>query len=165
METPSAGSRPFQDQSRNVPIALVLGGGSLLNQVGRELRTAVESQLAPFDVTSQQAALLLHAARQEASPNQLAPQLGTDTAGMTRLLDRLEDKGLVRRRRHPGDRRSIVIEVTDEGRAIIPRVAPVFGRVTGRLLAGFSEAEVRELTGMLQRMLENLTGTGVEALS
>lgn len=82
---------------------------------------------------------------------------------MTRLLDRLEDKGLVRRRRHPGDRRSIIIEVTDEGRAIVPRLAPVFGRVTGRLLAGFSEAEVRELTGMLQRMLENLTGA--EALS
>ncbi|GII58281.1 MarR family transcriptional regulator [Planotetraspora thailandica] len=141
-----------------VPFALVLGSGSLLNQVGRELRTAVETLLAPFDVTSQQAALLLHAARQEASPNQLAPQLGTDTAGMTRLLDRLEDKGLVRRRRHPDDRRSVVIEVTAAGKAIVPRLAPVFGKATAQLLAGFSEAEVRELTGMLQRMLGNLRG-------
>jgi hypothetical protein len=48
----------------NAPIGLVLGGGSLLHQVGRELATAVERQLAPYEVTAQQAALLLHAARQ-----------------------------------------------------------------------------------------------------
>ncbi|KAA9377419.1 MarR family transcriptional regulator [Microbispora cellulosiformans] len=139
-----------------VPIQLVLGGGSLLNQVGRELRTVVDGMLAPYDLTAQQAALLLSAARQETSPNRLAPELGTDTAGMTRLLDRLEAKGLVRRRRHPDDRRSVVVEVTGQGRALVPRLAPVFGRASARLLAGLSEEEVRLLTALLERMLRNL---------
>ncbi|MFF4772905.1 MarR family winged helix-turn-helix transcriptional regulator [Microtetraspora fusca] len=139
-----------------VPVELVLGGGSLINQVGRDLRTAVEGMLAPYGVTSQQAALLMRAARGESSPNRLASHLGTDTAGMTRLLDRLEAKGLVGRRRNPGDRRSIVVELTEEGRALVPRLAPVFGRASVRLLAGFSEEEVRGLAGMLRRMLENL---------
>jgi hypothetical protein len=80
-------------RGEDVPIRLVLGGGSLIHRVSRELRTALEAQLAPFGVTAQQAGLLLRSARQEISPNQLAPLLGTDTAGMTRLLDRLEDKG------------------------------------------------------------------------
>ena len=146
----------MEPRSQTVPLALVLGGGSLLQQVSRELRTAVDGELAPFDITAQQAALLLHAAREAAKPNQLAPLIGTDTAGMTRLLDRLEGKGLIERRRHPDDRRSIVVEVTEAGRAIVPHLPPVFGRVTSRLLYGFSAEEIRQLTGMLQRMLDNL---------
>jgi len=145
-----------------VPIGLVLGGGSLLNQVARELSTTLERQLAPLDVTAQQAALLLHAAREESSPNRLAAALGTDTAGMTRLLDRLEDKGLTTRRRHPGDRRSVIVELTGKGKALLPRLAPGFGRVTRQLLAGFSTEEIDELTGLLGRMLDNLAAKPAE---
>jgi DNA-binding MarR family transcriptional regulator len=144
----------------NVPFELVLGGGSLVQRVGRRLHVAVTAQLAPFDITAQQAAVLLHATRGQTSPNQLAPLIGTDTAGMTRLLDRLEDKGFIRRGRHLEDRRSIVIEVTEEGRAVAPLLAPVFGRVNTQMLDGFSEKEIRQLTRMLQRMLDNLDATG-----
>lgn len=140
----------------SAPFGLVLGGGSLVNQVGRELSTALERQLAGFDVTAQQAALLLHAGRRETRPSRLMSLLGTDTAGMTKLLDRLAAKGLIERRRHPTDRRAVVVELTDAGRALLPELPPVFGRVTGRLLAGFSAEEVSSLTTMLRRMLDNL---------
>lgn len=156
-------SRPVPDRQpphpkpgEGVPIGLVLGGGSLLHQVGRELGTALERQFAAFDITAQQAALLLQAGRQQGSPSKLMTLLGTDTAGMTRLLDRLEGKGLLQRRKHPDDRRSIIIELTEQGRALLPRLPPIFGRVTGQLLAGFSTDEVGQLTTMLQRMLDNL---------
>jgi len=139
------------------PIRLVLGGGSLLNQVARDLRTATEAQLAPFDLTAQQAALLLTAARTPASPRQLTELLGTDTAGITRLLDRLEAKGFVTRGDHPEDRRAKVIELTPAGRALVPSLPPVFGRVTKQLLAGFSAAEIEQLSALLQRMRHNLT--------
>ena len=142
--------------SESVPIDLLLGGGSLIHEVGRELNTAVERELAPFNITAQQAALLLWSARQETSPSQLVALLGTDTAGVTRLLDRVEAKGLIRRRNHPDDRRSIVIELTEAGRALVPRLPPIFGRVSIQLLAGFSEEEIHQLTTLLQRMLENL---------
>jgi DNA-binding MarR family transcriptional regulator len=145
-----------------VPVGLLLDSGRLVQQVARELSTALDRQLAPFDLTAQQAALLLRAARQETSPSQLKALLGTDTAGMTRLLDRLEAKGLLKRRRHPDDRRSIVIELTDATRALIPRVAPIFKRVNGQLLAGFTEPEVAQLTTTLQRMLDNLRGTATD---
>jgi DNA-binding MarR family transcriptional regulator len=141
----------------DAPLGLVLGGGSLLNQVGRELTTATERMLAPLGLTAQQAALLLHASRGEATgPSALKAALGTDTAGMTRLLDRLEDKGLLRRARHPSDRRAVVIELTDAGRALLPRIPPVFGQVSQRAFAGFTADEVGAMTGMLQRMLANL---------
>lgn len=139
-----------------IPIGLILGGGSLLNQVGRELSTVLERKLAPLGLTAQQAALLLHARREPSSPRELMSVLGTDTAGMTRLLDRLAAKGLLRRGKHPEDRRAIVIELTDEGRAIVPRLPPIFGRVTRQLLDGFSREEIDRLSSMLRRMLDNL---------
>ena len=137
-------------------MALVLGGGSLLSLVGRELTTALERKFAAYDVTAQQAALLLYAATGPISPNQLAMALGTDTAGMTRLLDRLVAQGLVQRTRHPDDRRSILVEVTAAGRTVLPHLPPVFGQVTRVLLGGFSAAEIEQLSGMLRRMLTNL---------
>ncbi|MFI5062583.1 MAG: MarR family winged helix-turn-helix transcriptional regulator [Streptosporangiales bacterium] len=141
---------------------LVLGGGSLLHQVARDLATALERQLAPFDITAQQAALLLHAARQQSSPSQLMTVLGTDTAGMTKLLDRLEAKGLIERRPNPGDRRSVLITLTKDGHALAPRLGPVFGRVTGQLFTGFSPDEIGVLTTMLQRMRGNLASSATE---
>lgn len=136
---------------------LVLGGGSLLVQVGRELNTETERRLAPLGLTAQQAALLLHASRGGGTPSELKSLLGTDTAGMTRLLDRLEAKGLLRRTRHPEDRRSIVIELTDEGQALVPSLPPVFGRISHQVFAGFSPEEVAQVTDMLRRILLNLT--------
>jgi DNA-binding MarR family transcriptional regulator len=42
------------------------------------------------------------------------------------------------------------------GRALLPRLPPIFGRVTGQLLAGFTAEEIDQLTAMLRRMLVNL---------
>jgi DNA-binding MarR family transcriptional regulator len=135
---------------------LVLGGGSLLNQVGRELTTAVERQLAPLGLTAQQAAVILHAAGEPITPRRLAELVGTDTAGMTRLLDRLADKDLIRRTRHPEDRRSLLVELTDAGRALVPHLPPVFGRVINQLFTGFTQAEITQVTTLLERMHTNL---------
>lgn len=136
--------------------ALILGAGSLLHQVARDLATALDRQLAPLGVTAQQAALLLHASRQQYSPSQLMSLLGTDTAGMTKLADRLEAKHLIERHPNPQDRRSVLIALTPDGQALAPRLAPVFGRVTRQLFNGFSSSEVSALTTTLERMRGNI---------
>jgi DNA-binding MarR family transcriptional regulator len=137
----------------------VLGAGSLLHRVARDLATALDRQLTPFGITAQQAALLLHASRLQSSPSQLMTALGTDTAGMTKLTDRLEAKGLIERHRNPQDRRSILIALTEDGQALVPRLGPVFGRVTRQLFNGFSTHEIGILTTTLERMRGNLATT------
>ena len=134
----------------------VLSGASLLHQLARDVTTTLDRRLAPLGVTTQQAALLHNAASGGASARQLAAAVGTDTAGMTKLLDRLEGKGLIERRPHPDDRRSVVIEPTERGLALVPELAPVFGAVARQLFDGFSDAEVANLTSSLRRMGENL---------
>jgi len=139
--------------------ALVLSAGSLLHQAARDLATALDRQFAPFGVTAQQAALLRRASRQQYSPSQLMGLLGTDTAGMTKLADRLEAKHLIERHPNPEDRRSVLIALTSDGQALVPQLGPVFGRVTRQLFNGFSPDEIGVLTTMLERMRGNLAAT------
>ncbi len=91
----------------------------------------------------------------EPNPIQMADRLGTDTAGMTRLIDRLESKGLVFRKTSPDDRRSIVIALGPKSRHVLPRLFPAFRQVESGLLDGFDEREVSALNGMLRRLLKN----------
>lgn len=134
----------------------VLSGGSLLHQLVRDMTTRLDRRFSSFELTTQQAALLVTAGSGRSSPRQLAEAIGTDTAGMTKLLDRLEGKGLVTRRPNPADRRSVLVEPTELGIALVPKLAPVFGEVAKQLFLGFSDREIAQFTSLLQRMRENL---------
>jgi DNA-binding MarR family transcriptional regulator len=82
---------------------------------------------------------------------------------MTRMLDRLEAKGLIRRSRSAHDRRLMILELTDEGRAAYPKMREISMMVANRLLRGFTKSEARQLEGMLARMLENAQGVPARA--
>ena len=75
---------------------------------------------------------------------------------MTRMIDRLEAKGLVNRRRCPEDRRLMKLELTEAGLAALPKLRACSVRVLNRLLQGFSLAEARQLEGFMVRMLQNV---------
>lgn len=120
------------------------------------MTTTLDRRFSAFGLTTQQAALLLTSCSGQSSPRQIAEAIGTDTAGMTRLLDRLEGKGLARRRPNPADRRSVLVEPTELGLALVPKLAPVFGEVAKQLFEGFSGVEITQFTSSLRRMRENL---------
>jgi DNA-binding MarR family transcriptional regulator len=129
---------------------------ALVFHLGRELRTALDRRLTSHGLTSQQAALLLLSRLlREPNPNKMAERLGTDTAGMTRLIDRLEKKGLIFRKTSPEDRRSIVIVLGPKSKHMLPRLIPEFRDVEDSVLDGFSKHEVGQLTSMLRRLLKN----------
>jgi len=86
---------------------------------------------------------------------ELARECQLDTGAMTRLLDRLEAKGLCRRVRSLSDRRVVNIELTDEGRAAAEAVPHFLARVQNDFLAGFSPEEWEQLKSYLRRILDN----------
>jgi len=129
---------------------------SLVFRLGRELRTALDRRLLGHGITSQQAALLLLSRRlKEPSPIKMAARLGTDTAGMTRLLDRLETKGFIFRKISPDDRRSLVVVLGPRSKNLLPRLIPAFRQVNTGLLDGFDDHELKTLHLMLRRLLKN----------
>ena len=129
---------------------------TLIFHLGREVRTALDRRFESHGLTSQQAALLLLSRLlKEPSPIKMAARLGTDAAGMTRLLDRLERKQLIVRRVSPDDRRLVVVELGPRSRRVLPRLIPEFKWAENGLLDGFKKSEVDQLNKMLRRLLQN----------
>ena len=89
------------------------------------------------------------------SVTQLCKDLSYDAGAMTRMIDRLEAKGLISRRRCPDDRRLVKLELTEAGLAALPRLRECSVRVLNQFLQGFTKTEARQLEGFLSRMLQN----------
>ena len=124
----------------------------ILNIVGQE----IERQLEPSDLTNAQWVPLFKLFMGSASTvAELARQCQLDAGAMTRLLDRLEAKGLCRRVRSVDDRRVVNIELTDEGVIAAKGIPVVLSRVQNAHLAGFSTEEFQTLKGLLRRILDN----------
>lgn len=86
---------------------------------------------------------------------QLAADLGLDAGALTRMLDRLEAKGLVSRERSSNDRRVVMIALTEDGRRISDLLPAVLSEIFNAHLTGFSHQEWQTLIGLLQRVLAN----------
>jgi DNA-binding MarR family transcriptional regulator len=86
---------------------------------------------------------------------ELARECQLDAGAMTRTLDRLEGKGLVRRVRSSEDRRVVKIELTPEGEAAAGRIPEALSEVLNAHLRGFTREEWLSLKTMLGRMLDN----------
>jgi DNA-binding MarR family transcriptional regulator len=92
------------------------------------------------------------------SPTQLFKGLMISSAGITSRLDRLETRGLVRRERHPNDRRGVLVELTEEGRRVLDEAVKANTEAERELIAALGPAEARDLATLLKKML-----TGLEA--
>jgi len=90
------------------------------------------------------------------SASSLCKSVSYDAGAMTRMVDRLESKGLIRRERCPNDRRLVYLELTEAGQAVWPIMMEITRQALNNLLRGFTKAEARQLEGFLGRMLENV---------
>ncbi len=136
--------------------------GHLLNRVRTAIFTALDAELAAdanlaaFEVSAAQFVVIASLALGEAdSASQLCKGISYDAGAMTRMIDRLESKGLIRRRRDADDRRLVNLELTEQGRNAFPPMRLCAMRVLNRFLRGFSPGDARQLESLLQRMLEN----------
>lgn len=118
---------------------------------------AQEPELAELEVSAAQYVILSVLAQRGCvdSTAQLCKDLSYDGGAMTRMVDRLEAKGLISRSRCTSDRRVVKIELTPAGHDALPKLRECSVRVLNRLLRGFSDAEARQFEGLLARMLQN----------
>ena len=118
---------------------------------------AADKRLAPLGISSAQFIVIamLAASSEPMSASNLCKGISYDAGAMTRMLDRLESKGLIRRNRSAQDRRLTYLELTEEGRAVYPRMREISMAVANHFLHGFTKTEARQLEGLLGRMFEN----------
>ena len=126
-----------------------------LNRARKILTAEVNDALRQFGVDARQMRILLELAHERAnSPGALAKLLDIDTGQMTRVLDGLEKKELLRRYRHPDDRRALRLALTEPGREMAERGAPILMMVENRRLALLSDTESNALSRLLKKLLD-----------
>ncbi len=84
-----------------------------------------------------------------------AREAGIDAGAMTRMLDRLEAKGLLERSRSTQDRRVVHVSLTQRGQEIADRIPYCLAEVMNQHLRGFHRDELDTLLGLLRRFVSN----------
>jgi DNA-binding MarR family transcriptional regulator len=134
----------------------------LLNQVRIAMLGGVDQEflrdadVAALDVTAAQFVIIANVLKGHAnSACELCRFMDYDRGAMSRMIDRLETKGLIRRVALAHTRRTMALEVTEAGKAVFPKMQACLAKVLERLLKGVTKSQVREVEKTLRRMLAN----------
>lgn len=130
--------------------AFINAHASVIARIEDELAAAGQVPLTTYDVL----VVLAEAPDRRLRMNELARRVVVlSRSGVTRLADRLEAEGLLRRERTVEDRRGAYAVLTDAGQAALDSARPVYAHGIVQHFAGFLEdAEVRTITAALQRI-------------
>jgi len=124
--------------------------------IATEMRASIDRRVTPLGISGAQWVVLVRiASGVGASAAELCRAIGYDSGSMTRMLDRLEKRGLIYRRRSVEDRRVIELHLTDLGRKLYPQLTGIAIDTLNCFLAGFTPEEADVLMGFLDRMMAN----------
>jgi DNA-binding MarR family transcriptional regulator len=145
-------NRPFASPAQEAILAL--------NRTSDRLQRRFTELVEPHGISLQQYNVLriLRGAGQAGSPTlAIADRMIEKTPGITRLLDKLETKHLVRRKRCPEDRRQILCWITDVGLRLLADLDRPMTESANRAMASLTGPEQRGLISALEKVRADLT--------
>jgi len=141
--------------------------GFLMADNARLLRRTFDARVRAIGITRPQWRVLVVLKREEGiNQGELAEILEVEAITIGRMVDRLQDAGLVERRADPNDRRAWRLFLTPRSRALIEELRPVSDRMIEDTLEGFTPTEQETFVNYLERVRANLLRqTGQEAVN
>ena len=131
------------------------GNAFLLAQLGAHAASRFAERIAELSLTPAQAGLLRLVAWSPGQSQQaIARQLGTPPSRLVLLVDGLEERGLIERRRNPGDRRHYALYLTGDGVRFMAELGRIGSAHEADLMTGLSPQEQDVLHGLLTRLAE-----------
>jgi DNA-binding MarR family transcriptional regulator len=125
--------------------------------IQRRMHNALKDTLVEYGLTPEDWSVLstlrLRKDGKPSSPGALAKSVEISSGAMTSRLDRLERLGHIRRIADADDRRGIVVELTDEGRAAWDAAASVQGRKEAFFASTLTRPEQKQLNGLLRKIM------------
>ena len=135
-----------------------------IRAIGIRHRALSVAALAPFGIHPGHKLILLEL--ETAGPStqaQLAAASGYEPPTITLSVRQLEEAGLVVRRPSSTDRRATVVELSEQGRALLPKLKAVWRRVAEQTVAGLRSTPVDQLTDVLADLASSLSAVDVPA--
>lgn len=143
--------RPFASATEEAQVSIRRTAGLLTRSTAELLR---DHGLTP---TQYNALRVLRSAGEDGLPcSELGARMLTHEPDVTRLIDRLDRAGLVRRERDQPDRRVVTIRISEAGFTLLARLDEPVARLDDRRLAGVSQEELRTLIDILARVRHSI---------
>lgn len=143
-------------KTRSTPYIVEDSIGYLIGRARAQLAKSLDEALAPQGITHAQGGILLMLmSGRFDTASQLAREMYIDAAAMTRMVDRLEKRDLIRRSPSDDDRRVSQLQLTDAGRLLAQQLPAVYIAIRERNFAGLSAEEMGFLKSLLRRVLAN----------
>jgi DNA-binding MarR family transcriptional regulator len=156
IEVPDDFEREFPGASRSAALVaanLLRTATALEAEIERPPREAVGLSISAFQVLA-----IIDGADAPPSAQAIAEQLLVTSGSMTSLLDTLERRGLVERRRHPTDRRKILLHLTVDGQRTVDRYLPAIHNAITHVIAPLTEPERHQLLAALAKVRAGVAG-------
>ena len=135
-------------------------------ETAHALRRAFDRRVAPLGVTRAQWRALAWLARQPGLRQvELADRLDIEPITLCRIVDRLEEAGLVERRRDPDDRRAWRLHLTDKGVPLVEKLRVLAGELAREAFDGVPPETIDTLRDSLARVRDNISATDNTATS
>lgn len=149
---------PDADASCTEAYATLLVAGNVL---AAEHERRIEHTLGVSESVAQALAVVDGAGR-PLTPTEISERTLVASATMTAVLDTLEGQGWIRRTPNPDDRRSLLIEITPEGRELADRFIPGLHIVERRVMSALTRRERHRLLALLGKVLASANGLADE---
>ncbi|MDD2050720.1 MarR family winged helix-turn-helix transcriptional regulator [Pseudomonas putida] len=128
--------------------------GMLLGRAALVKDRILDSHLQDFGVTAAQFKVLIIVAQYGVdTPAELCRFLSLDSGSMTRMLDRLEQKDLILRRRCPDDRRQVRLGLSEEGQKLADQLPQIGAAAMNELVGVLAADELATLESLLSKVL------------
>ena len=133
---------------RNCHLGLLLGRAALLKD------RIIDTHMEPHGITAAQFKVLIIMAQYGVdTPAELCRHLSLDSGSMTRMLDRLEHKGLLARQRCADDRRLVRLALTEEGQVLADKLPGIGVNAMNQLAGALDSEELQTLEAILKKIL------------
>jgi len=129
----------------------------LLNRAGARIAASFGEEVRPLGATLQIWRVLVALRDKDGRRmGDLSATTSIEVSTLTRLVDNMEQKALVARRRDPQDSRAVLLHVTPAGRQLTRRIVPIAERYEKVALKGFGAAEADALKAALRQLYANM---------
>lgn len=120
-------------------------------------KNRLQRKLKDYDISTEQWSILsMIYLKEGCNQKELAESLLKDRAALTRILDILEKKDLVKREHSPNDRREFLVYITENGRTVYNEALKVVAKNSQEINDIFSEDELEQLKKLLKKLISNL---------
>jgi DNA-binding MarR family transcriptional regulator len=129
-----------------------------------KLQTQMDRRFRKARMTAQEAAVLVRCVdSRRSSPGALANAMDRDKGKVTRFIQRLVTRGLLKREVSSQDRRVAHLKPTSRGRAMVPQLRLIFNEIREQLFQGTSAKDIERVGNLLLIMLTNVDRNGLQS--